>query len=441
MNLNDILRAKLLLLEQTDLRRKLHATDEFPEGMLNFAANDYLGLSHHPALIEAAQKATATHGTGAGASRLVTGTNTAVLALEEELAAWKEKEAALVFSSGYAAALGTIPALVGKGDTVVLDKLAHASLIDGARLSGATVRVFPHNQVHKLEALLQKLSAAPDRGRILIVTESIFSMDGDAALLPELVDLKDRYGAWLLVDEAHATGLYGTTGGGLLAELGLSSRVEIVVGTLSKALGSVGGYIAGSRVLIDWLTNRARSFIYSTALPPGVIAASRAAVEVARGPEGAVLRTRLRENISHFRAGLPEGWKVTESVARWSTATAEVGAARTEPSPPKDVQGQRSAAIATDSVARRSTATTEGGTAAQRAAATRSAIQPLICGEAAAALQLAASLREKGFLVPAIRYPTVPRNSARLRVTLSAAHLPKEIDTLNAALAVAFPLG
>ncbi len=350
--------------------------------MLNFAANDYLGLSHHPALIEAARQATALHGTGAGASRLVTGTNSTVLALEEELAAWKEKEAALVFSSGYAAALGTIPALVGKDDTVIFDKLAHASLIDASRLSGATVRVFPHNQVKKLEALLQKLSAAPKRGRILVVTESIFSMDGDAAQLRELVELKDRYGAWLLVDEAHATGLYGATGAGLLAELGLSSRVEIIMGTLSKALGSVGGYIAGSRVLIDWLTNRARSFIYSTALPPGVIAASHAAIELARGPQGAALRTQLRENISHFHAGLPSIWK--------------------------------------------------------NKTLSTSAIQPLICGEAEAALQLATTLREKGFLIPAIRYPTVPRNTARLRATLSAVHLKKDIGALNAALAVAF---
>src|SRR5476649_2171093 len=176
MNLDHLLQAELTRLEEVSLRRTLRPVDS---GLLNFAANDYLGLCRHPALIEAARQATAQHGTGAGASRLVTGTDATVLALEEQLAAWKEKEAALVFSSGYAAALGTIPTVVGKGDTVVLDKLAHASLIDAARLSGAMVRVFPHNQVKKLEALLQKLSAAPDRGRLLIVTESIFSMDGD----------------------------------------------------------------------------------------------------------------------------------------------------------------------------------------------------------------------------------------------------------------------
>jgi 8-amino-7-oxononanoate synthase len=378
MNLDSLLNGELAKLEEAHLRRTLRATDEMPAGMLNFAANDYLGLSRHPALIEAARQATAQRGTGAGASRLVTGTDSAVLALEEQLAAWKEKEAALVFSSGYSAALGTIPALAGKGDTIILDKLAHASLIDAARLSGATVRTFPHNDMARLEALLAKIS--PGKTRILVVTESIFSMDGDAAPLRELVELKDLHGAWLLVDEAHATGLYGATGAGLIAEAGLSPRVEIVMGTMSKALGSVGGYIAGSRALIDWLVNRARSFIYSTALPPGVIAASRAAVELCQADEGASLRGHLWGNVARLHAGLP---------ARWKSETLS-----------------------------------------------SSAIQPLICGEASAALELAAKLRMAGFLIPAIRYPTVPRHAARLRVTLSAAHSGKDIDALNYALAI-----
>jgi len=376
-DLDSTLRAELAALEQADLRRRLRQANESP--LLNFAANDYLGLSQHPALIEAARKATAEAGTGAGASRLVTGTSAAVLTLEEELATWKEKEAALIFSSGYAAALGTIPALVGKDDTILLDKLAHASLIDGARLSGATVRVFPHNQLNRLETLLQKLSVAPQRGRLLIITESLFSMDGDTAPLREIVELKDRYGAWLLVDEAHATGLYGATGAGIIAEAGLSARIEIVMGTLSKALGSVGGYMAGSRVAIDWLINRARSFVYSTGLPPGVIAASHTAITLARGSEGETLRKRLRGNIAHFHAGLPQVWK--------------------------------------------------------HQVLSTSAIQPLICGEAANALHLSASLREKGFLIPAIRYPTVARNAARLRITLSAAHATETIDALNKTLA------
>ncbi len=377
MNFDQTLHAELTALEKTHLRRTLRAVDSSSPKLLNFAANDYLGLSRHPALVEAARRATADCGTGAGASRLVTGTDSTVLRLEEEIASWKEKEAALVFTSGYATALGAIPALAGKGDTVLLDKLAHASLIDAARLSGATVRTYAHNDMRRLETLLQKISAG--KGRILIVTESIFSMDGDAAPLPRIVELKERHGAWLFVDEAHATGLYGATGAGLIAEMGLSNRVEIVMGTLSKALGSVGGYIAGSRTLVDWLINRARSFVYSTALPPGVVAASRAAVELARGTEGAALRTLLRENIAHFQTGLPAPWN-------------------------------------------------------QNISAT-GAIQPLICGEASAALQMATALRDKGFLIPAIRYPTVPRNAARLRVTLSAVHTKKEIDALNKALA------
>jgi len=381
MNLDQILQAELTALEKAHLRRTLRVMDELPEKLLNFAANDYLGLSRHPTLIEAAQQATVTRGTGAGASRLVTGTNSAVLKLEEEIASWKEQEAALVFTSGYAAALGTVPTLISKGDTIILDKLVHASLIDAARLSGATVRTFAHNDMKRLEVLLLKLSGA--KGRTLIITESIFSMDGDAAPLTKIVELKDRYGAWLLVDEAHATGLYGKTGAGLLAELGLNPRVEIVMGTLSKALGSVGGYITGSRTLIDWLINRARSFIYSTALPPGVIAASRAAINLARGSEGASLRAQLHENIAHFQSGLPAPWK--------------------KPAP------------------------------------LLTAIQPLICGEATTAIQLATMLREKGFLIPAIRYPTVPRHAARLRVTLSAAHTKKDIDALNNALATTSP--
>jgi 8-amino-7-oxononanoate synthase len=371
MNLDEILRAELARLEAADLRRAVRIK---AEKAINFSSNDYLGLARHPALIEAARAATAAQGTGAGASRLVTGTSRDVLALEEQLAAWKEKEAALVFGSGYAAALGTIPALVGRGDTVVLDKLSHASLIDAARLSGATVRVVPHHRTDQLDKLLGKLNRGA--GRVLLVTESLFSMDGDVAPLADWVAAKERHGAWLLVDEAHATGLYGKTGAGLIADAGLSGRVEIVMGTLSKALGSVGGYIAGSRTLIDWLVNRARSFIYSTALPPGAIAASAAAVELIPGAEGAALRDKLRANIGLFRENLPAPWH-------------------------SGVSG---------------------------------AIQPLLCGESAAALRVADALRDRGFLIPAIRYPTVARHTARVRVTLSAAHDTDQIRALHRAL-------
>jgi len=377
VDLDHLLTAQLATLAAVDLRRSLRIPAESARPLLNFASNDYLGLSQHPTLIEAALRATSAGGVGTGASRLIAGTDSTVLALEEELADWKQKEAALVFSSGYAAALGTLPALVGRGDTVIVDKLVHASLIDAARLSGATVRVFPHQQLSRLETLLRKLS--PSSGRLLIVTESIFSMDGDAAALREIIELKERYGAWLLVDEAHATGLYGPTGAGLVAEQGLSAQVEIILATQSKAMGSLGGMVAGSRVLIDWLINRARSFIYSTALPPAVVAASRAAVELLRGPEGVALRARLQGNILHYRAGLAEEWK---------------------PRAPSS-----------------------------------GAIQPLLCGQVSLALDLADALRQAGFYLPAIRYPTVPRHAARLRMTLSASHTTKEIDALNAILA------
>lgn len=369
MNLDDILRAELKRLEADDLRRTLLPVDGLAR---NFASNDYLGFARHPALIEAGRAAA--EGTGAGASRLVTGTTADALALEAGLASWKEKEAALLFGSGYAAAIGTIPAVVGRGDTVVLDKLAHASLIDAARLSGATVRVVPHNRVDQLDKLLGKLSRG--EGRVLLVTESLFSMDGDVAPLAGWVAAKEKHGAWLFVDEAHATGLYGATGAGLVAEAGLSDRVEIVMGTLSKALGSVGGYVAGSRVLVDWLVNRARSFIYSTALPPAVIAASAAALRLAQSSEGAALREKLRANVALFREG-----------AKFPLRDNATGA-----------------------------------------------IQPIACGEAAVALKLAASLRERGFFVPAIRYPTVARQAARLRVTLSATHRPEEIRALTSDL-------
>jgi 8-amino-7-oxononanoate synthase len=379
VNLDDLLAARLAELERAHLRRTLTVQVDASQ-LLNFAANDYLGLSRHPALIEAAREASGRRA-GAGASRLVGGTDEAVMKFEAALAEWKQKEAALVFTSGYAAALGTIPALVGRGDTVILDKLAHASLIDAARLSGAQVRVFPHNRVSRLEELLEKLSSGP--GKRLVVTESIFYMDGDTAPLREIVELKERHGAWLLVDEAHATGLYGETGAGLVADLGLSGRVEIILSTQSKALGSIGGAISGSRQLIDWLVNRARSFIYSTALPPGAIAASHAAVELVRGPKGARLRAKLRSNVDRFRSGLPEAWPALPSA--------------------------------------------------------HGAIQPLLCGESAAALAVSSRLREKGFFIPAIRYPTVGRLGARLRVTLSAAHATEEIDALHAALATTTP--
>ncbi len=289
--------------------------------------------------------------------------------LEERLAALKKTEAALTFSSGYATALGTLPALLERPDVVILDKLCHASLIDGARQSGATLRVYPHHHLGRLERLLSAArESAPPASRLLVVTESVFSMDGDRAPLPEIVDLAERFGALLLVDEAHALGVLGDTGQGLAEELGLQDRITFQMGTLGKAVGSAGGYLAADRRWIDLLVNSARSFIYSTAPPPGQAAAALAGLElIATGP-GAKLREALWANIRHF-ADLCDH-------------------------------------------------------------AAESAIIPVVVGDNEAALEAAHALFEAGFLVPAIRYPTVPRGTARLRITLSAAHHPSQIEDL-----------
>jgi 8-amino-7-oxononanoate synthase len=298
-DLEQQLAGALAELRQQNLLRQLQTvtgssdrTLEFSgQSYVNFASNDYLGLARHPALIEAATRATRQWGAGSTASRLVSGSLQIHHDLEEQLAHFKGTAAALSFASGYTTALGTIPALVETGDIVILDRLAHACLIDGARLSGATIRIFRHNDLDHLEHLLQwadrQRSAAPSHPRlrrILIVTESVFSMDGDQAPLRPLVELKNRYGAWLMVDEAHATGLFGPTGEGLVAAAGLTHQVEIHMGTLGKALGSAGGFIAGSRHLIDWLIQRARSLMFSTAPPPAQAAAALAALQLLQSP-------------------------------------------------------------------------------------------------------------------------------------------------------------
>src|SRR6266576_1303532 len=273
--------------------------------LVNFSSNDYLGLANDPRLREAAITTMEKFGFGAGASRLVSGTQSPHLRLENALAKWKGTEAALCFSSGYAAALGTIPALVTKGDVILLDKLCHASLIDGAKLSGAILRVFPHNDLGKLEGHLQWSHGEHAGKRILIVTESVFSMDGDRAPLRELIELKKRFGGLLLLDEAHAVGVIGQNGRGLAAAENLNKHVDVQMGTLSKALGTSGGYICSSRNLIDWLINRARSFIYSTAPPPGIAAAALAAVDFLSSSEGEERRLLLWQKIRLMHELLP----------------------------------------------------------------------------------------------------------------------------------------
>ena len=375
--------SELASLEVQGLRRSLWIVEEARgvlvtiagRELLNFSSNDYLGLASHPAVASAMAEGARRWGGGSTASRLICGTTAEHAALEEELAAAKGTEAALVFSTGVAAAAGTIPALVGRGDVVILDKLAHACLIDGVHASGAKMRVFPHNDLSKLESHLKWARETHPDGKILIVTESVFSMDGDLVSLREIVELKERYGAILLLDEAHAVGVRGRGAQGLAGELGQGDRVEIQMGTLGKALGVSGGYIAGSRALVDFLINRARSFVFSTAPSPAVAAACRAALRIVQSEEGEALCARLAENLSLLASEL-----------------------RLPEVPP-------------------------------------SAIVPVILGSEERALAEASRLVESGFFVPAIRYPTVPRNTARLRITLSAAHTPEQIRGLVGKLA------
>src|SRR5437870_5672504 len=289
---------------------------------VNFSSNDYLGLANDPRLREAAMAAIDEFGVGAGASRLISGTQSPHVRLERALAKWKGTEAALCFSSGYATALGTIPALVTKDDVILLDKLCHASLIDAAKLSGAVLRVFPHNHVGKLESHLEWARREHPGKRVLIVTESVFSMDGDRAPLRELVELKKRFDALLMLDEAHAVGVIGANGRGLAAEENVSDDVDVQMGTLSKALGASGGYICGSRDLIEWLINRARSFIYSTAPPPAVAAAALAAVNFLSSSEGEKRRLLLWKRIRLMRELL-----LSLDVGRWTLGVGRSNAA------------------------------------------------------------------------------------------------------------------
>jgi 8-amino-7-oxononanoate synthase len=381
----DELNQRLETLREQGLRRELRRVDSAQgprikiggKTFLNFSSNDYLGLANHPALKEAAIKAVEKFGVGAGASRLICGSLAPFHELEETLAAFKKTEAALTFSTGYATAIGTICALLGKDDIIILDKLVHASIVDAAKLSGAKIRVFAHNDLDDLESKLiwAKSQTANRKSQILIVTESIFSMDGDTAPLREIVALKNKFGAWLMVDEAHATGIIGTNGRGLADELDVANQIEIQMGTLGKALGASGGYICGSRTLIDFLVNRARSFIFSTAPIPAAAAAATAAIQFVQSKNGEIRRKILRERIFQFQSSI-----------------------------------------------------------ANRKSQIQSAIIPILIGDENKAVEAATKLREQNIFVPAIRFPTVARGKARLRVTLTAAHSAEDVSTLTAAL-------
>lgn len=367
------LNQELTALEGMRLRRRLVVrpgaggwVESGGRRLLNLASNDYLALASHPHVIAEARRALETYGAGATASRLVCGHLPCHEELERRLAALKQCPAALVFASGFAANTGIVPALCGRDDHVFADRLAHASLLDGIRLADATLHRFRHNDAAHLGDLLRN---APPKGRRLIVTESVFSMDGDLAPLADLATQADEHGAMLLVDEAHATGVYGPGGAGRSVELGLQGRVTVSMGTLSKALGSAGGFAAGTEMLRDWLLNRARSFIYSTGLPPASVGAALGALDVLEREPG--LGTELRRRAADFRK-------------RFMDSGINVG--------PGD-----------------------------------SPIVPVPISDPGRALALAARLESAGILAVAIRPPTVPPGTSRLRLSLSLAHQPEDL--------------
>ncbi|MBP7935339.1 MAG: 8-amino-7-oxononanoate synthase [Phycisphaerae bacterium] len=338
-----------------------------------FSSNNYLGLAAHPAVALAAKAAIERWGWGSGASALITGHTAAHAELADRLAAFESAEASLVCSTGYQANLAAIRGLAGPGDVILLDKLDHASIIDAARGSGAVVRICPHRDYAKLQRLLERGGAFRRR---VIVTDSVFSMDGDLADLPRLVELKRRYEAILCIDEAHATGVLGQGGRGAAELMNVAAQVDVTVGTLSKALGGFGGFVAGSRLMIDWLVNTSGAFIYTTALPPAACAAAGAALElVCREPWRRVKVLDLAERVRSALAS--RGWDTGPSCTQ---------------------------------------------------------IVPVIVGSSERALRLSAALESEGILVPAIRPPTVPTGRARLRISLSAEHEPEDVAVLVEAL-------
>jgi 8-amino-7-oxononanoate synthase len=342
--------------------------------LIDFSSNDYLGLARHPALSAAMSDCAARCGAGSGASHLVSGHGEEHARLEEELAAFTHRERALLFSTGYMANLAVIGALAGRGERVLLDRLCHASLIDGARLSGAALERYAHADAAAAERVL----AADPAPTALIATDGVFSMDGDLAPLPQLAQLARGENAWLVVDDAHGLGVMGATGRGVLEHFGLDEQAApLLVGTLGKAFGSFGAFVAGPADLIEFLMQKARTYRYTTALPQPVAAATRAALRLVQA-EG-WRRERLHALTARFRAAaLAAGLPLSPS-----------------PSP----------------------------------------IQPVLLGSAAAALAAQEALAQCGFWVVAIRPPTVPPGSARLRITLSAAHTEAQVDALVAALA------
>jgi 8-amino-7-oxononanoate synthase len=344
------------------------------ENYLAFCSNDYLGLANHPQVINALQRAAQRYGVGSGAAHLVNGHSLEHHALEEELAEFTGRPRALLFSTGYMANLGVVSALLGRRDGVFEDRLNHASLLDGGLLSGARLWRYAHADVN---ALNQRLVNRPAGGRALVITDGVFSMDGDLAPLPALAEIARTQGAWLMVDDAHGFGVLGPEGKGSLAHFGLTlDQVPIIVGTLGKAFGTAGAFVAGSEPLIETLIQKARTYIFTTATPPAVAAATRMSLSLARKEEWR--RDHLQALIKRFRRGAEQlGLPLMDSMTP---------------------------------------------------------IQPLMVGDAGAALALSEGLRKQGILISAIRPPTVPVGTARLRITFSAVHQEAHIDVLLEAL-------
>jgi glycine C-acetyltransferase len=369
------LAAELESLKQQGLYRRLRILEDEQKAtttvdhrqVVNLSSNNYLGLTTHPRLREAALEATRRFGVGTGSVRTIAGTMAIHLELEERLAAFKKTEAVVVFQSGFAANAGTVAAILTKGDIVISDELNHASIIDGARLSRAEIKVFPHKDVGAAREVLRGLPAG---GRKLLITDGVFSMDGDLAPLPALCALAEEFGCIMMVDDAHASGVFGANGRGTIDHFGVHGRVGIQVGTLSKAIGVLGGYVAGSRTLIDYLYHRARPFLFSTSHPPAVAAACLAAIDLLLDEPQII--DRLWENARFFKTGL----------ARLGFDTG----------------------------------------------ASESPITPVITGDAALAMKLSDRLFELGVFAQGIGFPTVPRGKARVRTIVTATHTRAELE-------------
>ncbi|MFC1518042.1 8-amino-7-oxononanoate synthase [Candidatus Margulisiibacteriota bacterium] len=374
----DFIQNELNALERDILLRELK-TVETPTGRiikiqgkeyLNFSSNNYLGLANHPEVIKAVQEGAKKWGTGTGSSRLISGNMSVHEELENELARFKGTEACLLFSTGFAANLGAITSLVGKDDAVIIDRLCHASIIDACNLSEAKLLVYPHKDYSQLKEILDTYRNR--HKKFLIVTESVFSMDGDLAPLSEIVFLAEEYEAMTMVDEAHATGVFGEKGRGLVSELGLEKKIDVIMGTLSKAFGLQGGFICGSNELIKYLINKARSFVYSTGLTPLIASGALKALDLIIN--GKDLRKKLWENTDYLKEALKK-------------KELDIGE-------------------------------------------TASPIIPIIIGSTEKALKISRNLMGAGIYVPAIRFPTVAKDQARLRISIMATHTKEDLDKL-----------